>query len=293
MARAVQTYQRAHCLVYGRFGLDYLPVAAFKHAVVTTFPPEEAEQVFKSSQTSDSGPSCHYVRNLKVYEQSVCTNFARAVGTGPYTILAHLPGYAAKQSSLVTMVRMLMQRFGTPESAFFLDDRSVLEQSILHHQAPIVLFGAAFGLLQLVEQRKWTLPADTIVIETGGMKTHRQEITRERLHARLAAGFGLNQRNIWSEFGMCELLSQAYATGGPVYHTPPWMRVQVVDPEHPDRIQPDGTPGVLAIIDLANMHTVSWLLTEDVGVRRGKGFEVLGRMSASGLRGCNFLIEGA
>ena len=293
MARAVQDYQRAHCRVYAEFGLDYLPVEAFKQVPVTTFEPAEAEAIFESSGTGRSAVSRHYVRHLQVYERSVCTNFAAVAGSGPFTILAHLPGYAVQSSSLVCMVRLLIERFGTAESAFILDDRAPLERAISGRAAPIVLFGAAFGLLDLVEQQTWRLPADSVVVETGGMKTYRQAITRGELHQRLAEGFGLPTSRIWSEYGMCELMSQAYAQGGGLYQCPPWMRVCVVDPQQPDRALPDGEPGALAIIDLANMYSVSWLLTEDLGVSRGQGFEVLGRLPASALRGCNFMIPSA
>lgn len=289
-ANVVQTFQRANCGVYASYGLDYLPVAAFKHGPVTTFAPEDAEAIFESSRTGQLGASRHYVRHLHIYRRSVCTNFAATVGQGPYTMLAHLPGYAAQTSSLVCMVKLLMDRFGLPDSTLFLDDWSPLERAVTRQEAPLVLFGAAFGLLDLIEQHTWRLPAGSIVIETGGMKTFRQVITRDELHQRLADGFGIPMSCIWSEYGMCELMSQAYAKGGSVYHAPPWMRVQAVDPQRPERLLPDGEPGVLAIIDLANMYTVSWLLTEDMGVNRGSGFEVLGRLPASALRGCNFLI---
>ncbi|MDE2957730.1 MAG: hypothetical protein OXU68_12090 [Bacteroidota bacterium] len=293
MARAVQDYQRAHCRMYAAYGLDHLPVEAFKRVPVTTFDPAEAEAVFESSGTGQSAVSRHYVRCLQVYRRSVCTHFAAVAGPGPFTILAHLPGYAVQTSSLVCMVQLLMERFGTAESAFFLDDCLPLERAMAGSAAPIVLFGAAFGLLDLVDRQVWPLPADSLVIETGGMKTYRQAITRSELHQRLAEGFGLPTRRIWSEYGMCELMSQAYAKGGGVYQPPPWMRVSVVDSQQPDRVLPDGEPGALAVIDLANLYSVSWLLTEDLGVGHRHGFEVLGRLPASALRGCNFLIPSA
>ena len=290
MAQAAQSYQRTHCRVYGQYGLDYLPVEAFKHAPVTTFPPDQAEVVFESSRTGSTVASRHYVRYADVYQRSVCANFAATMGRGPYTILAHLPGYAAQTSSLVYMVQLLMDQFGASDSSFFLEDWSPLERAITHHAAPLVLIGAAFGLLDLVEQHKWHLPAGSIVIETGGMKTYRRSITRNQLHVQIAEGFGVAQANVWSEYGMCELMSQAYAKGGEIYDPPPWMRVRVVDPLRPERVLPEGESGALAIIDLANLYSVSWLLTEDMGVQRGAGFEVLGRLPTSALRGCNFLI---
>ena len=293
MARAVQTYQRDRCPVYARFGLNYLPVAAFKHAAVSTFAPEEAERVFKSSGTGRALQSVHYVRRLEVYRRSVCRHFEAAVGHGPYTLLAHLPGYAQQgaYSSLVCMMNILIQTYGTSNSGFISNDPDMLGHDIANSEDPILLFGAAFGLLNLAEEGQWHLPPGARIIETGGMKTYRREITRAELHSRLAAGFGVPESNVWSEYGMCELLSQAYTRGGAVFYPPPWMRVTVVHPDDPDRPITEGTPGVLAVIDLANLYTVSAILTEDLGVQRGRGFEVLGRLPGSGLRGCNFLLE--
>jgi hypothetical protein len=286
MERVLEAYQRQHCPVYQRFGYKYLPVAAFKHAEVTTFPPAEAECVFKSSATGGALRSRHFVRRMAVYEASVCAAFKAVFGEGPYQIWAHLPGYAPA-SSLVCMMKILMRKYGTEESQFFLSKGL---PNIIDIGAPILLFGAAFGLLDLADTGPRHLPKDARIIETGGMKTHRRAITRSELHARLAAGFGIDEQRVWSEYGMCELMSQAYAQGGPIYRSPPWMRVRVVDPEAPDRVMPDGKPGLLAITDLANLYTVSSILTEDLGVSRGGGFEVLGRFPGSAMRGCNFLL---
>lgn len=286
MERVLEAYQRQHCVVYQRFGYKYLPVAAFKHAEVTTFPAAEAECVFKSSATGGALRSRHFVRRMAVYEASVCAAFKAVFGEGPYQIWAHLPGYATA-SSLVCMMKILMRKYGTGGSQFFLSKGL---PNIADAGAPILLFGAAFGLLDLADTGPRHLPKDARIIETGGMKTHRRAITRSELHARLAAGFGIDEQRVWSEYGMCELMSQAYAQGGPIYKSPPWMRVRIVDPEAPDRVMPDGKPGLLAITDLANLYTVSSILTEDLGVSRGGGFEVLGRFPGSAMRGCNFLI---
>ncbi len=286
--RALEAYQRTHCEVYRRFGEKYLPVAAFKHAEVVTFPASEAECVFQSSATGSGLRSRHFVRRLAVYEDSVCAGFEAVFGEGPYTIWAHLPGYST-ESSLVQMLKILIRRYGDDRSQFFLTEGFPGDPDT---GFPLVLFGAAFGLLDLAEEGPWRLPQDARIVETGGMKTHRREITRRELHACLAEGFGIQESQVWSEYGMCELLSQAYSRGGPVYMPPPWMRVQVVDPHDPKRVLPDGEPGLLTITDLANMHTVSSLLTEDLGVSSGDGFEVLGRFPGSVLRGCNFLLEG-
>lgn len=298
MAEAVFAFQQAHNPVYGRYCTTqkYLPVAAFKHAAVTCFPADEAEHVFESSGTGRTRPSKHYVRHLSVYERSVAAHFEAVFGTGPFTLVAHLPHYAEKgtRSSLLYMVDFLMRRYGDGFSGFFLEDRAVLERAVAHSRAdatPLLLFGAAFGLLDLVEEAALVLPATACVVETGGMKTYRRAIGRADLHRRLAAGFGLPEAQIWSEYGMCELMSQAYTRGGSVFFPPPWMRACIVDPEQPARVLPAGQPGVLAVFDLANCYSVSALLTEDRAVQRGAGFEVLGRLSQAELRGCNFLLE--
>lgn len=285
--RTLESYQRTHCEVYRRFGEKYLPVSSFKHAEIATFPVSEAERVFISSATGSGLQSRHYVRRLAVYEASVCAAFEAVFGKGPCTIWAHLPGYST-ESSLVCMLKILIQQYGDEGSQFFL--ASELPSSP-DTESPLVLFGAAFGLLTLIESGPWQLPQSARVVETGGMKTHQREITRRELHTRLAEGFGIQEDQVWSEYGMCELLSQAYTQGGPVYMPPPWMRVQVVDPYNPKQILSDGQPGLLAVTDLANIHTVSSILTEDLGVSHGEGFEVLGRFPGSALRGCNFLLE--
>ena len=284
---ALEAYQRTHCEVYRRFGEKYLPVSAFKHAEIATFPVSEAERVFISSATGGGLRSRHFVRRLAVYEASVCAAFEAVFGKGPYTIWAHLPGYST-ESSLVCMLKILIQQYGDERSQFFLASELPGNPD---SASPLVFFGAAFGLLDLIESGPWQLPQSAWVVETGGMKTHQREITRGELHMRLAEGFGIREDQVWSEYGMCELLSQAYTQGGPVYMPPPWMRVQVVDPYNSKQILPDGQPGLLAITDLANIHTVSSILTEDLGVSHGGGFEVLGRFPGSALRGCNFLLE--
>jgi len=283
----IESHQRAHCEVYSRYGRKYLPIAAFKHADVTTFPISEAEDIFMSSSTGGNERSRHFIRKMSIYQDAVCAGFESVFGPGPFTIWAFLPGYIPN-SSLVRMLKILIERYGHDNSQFFLSDHLPQIES---HDPPLIFFGAAFGLLDLVESNIYRLPGDARIVETGGMKTHRREMTRAELHAQLARGFGLQENRIWSEYGMCELLSQAYAKGGGVYYPPPWMRVIIVDPLNPEQILPEGEAGLLAITDLANIHTVSSILTEDLGVKRGHGFEVLGRFPGSALRGCNFLLD--
>lgn len=304
-ARTVYEYQRAKSVVYSRYcnkkwngwqRAAHLPVEAFKHAPVTTFPPDEAERVFESSGTGRSVPSRHYVRRLALYERVAAAHFEVVFGRGPFTFVAHLPDYVARgrRSSLLHMVEVLVRRYGDAHSGFFLEDASLLDEAVAHstaHDTPLLLFGAAFGLLDLIEARAVQLPENALVIETGGMKTHRREIGREALHTRLAEGFGLDGARIRSEYGMCELMSQCYTRGDGVFFPPPWMRFRIVDPEAPTRAVPEGQPGALALFDLANMFTVSALQTQDRAVRVGDGFRVLGRLSRAELRGCNFLLE--
>lgn len=305
-AQAVFAYQRAENAVYRRYCKEktwvgwqrapYLPVDAFKHAPVTTFPPNEAEHVFESSGTGRGVASTHYVRRLDLYERVVKAHFEAVFGTGPFTFVAHLPDYAerGKRSSLLHMVDTLIRTYGDAHSGFFLDDPTLLSRAIAHSAeqgTALLLFGAAFGLLDLLDADAWRLPDDAIVIETGGMKTHRREISRDELHGRLADGFGLAEDRIRSEYGMCELMSQCYTRGDHVFFPPPWMRFRVVDLDDPTREVPEGQPGALAIFDLANVFTVSALQTQDRAVRVGDGFRVLGRLSQAELRGCNFLVE--
>ncbi|HEX7069827.1 MAG TPA: hypothetical protein VF190_03430, partial [Rhodothermales bacterium] len=306
LARAAFAFQVAHNPVYQRFcgghrwaGWDnapHLPVAAFKEVAVTAFDPSLAERVFLSSATGACDRrSRHYVRSLDVYRRSFETAFARRFGGGPVTLVAHLPRYVeqGEASSLLTMVDGLMRRFGNADSRFFLEDVEELHAAIEASRRsgePLILFGAAFGLLDLVESGPISLPPDASVIETGGMKTRRREINRQTLHDRLADGFRIPRPQIHSEYGMCELLSQCYTSGDRVFRTPPWMRFSVRDPEMPSRRVPDGEEGVLALFDLANVYSACAILTEDRAVARDGGFEVLGRLSAAELRGCNHLL---
>lgn len=278
--------------------VPYLPVEAFKLAPVAAFNPSEAEAVFESSGTGQGPPARRYVQHLADYEASFREAFRRSFGDGPFTLVGHLPAYAERgaRSSLLYMVEGLIRTVGDEASGLFLDDHAVLERAVAHAEAtgtPLVLFGAAFGLMDLVESRRWTLPDGARVVETGGMKTHRREMSRAALHDALADGFGVPSGNVWSEYGMAELLSQAYARGGAAYEPPPWMRVRVVDPLDPARDLPDGTPGRLALCDLASADACPFVLTDDRAVRHTDGrFDVLGRLPAASLRGCNFLLEG-
>jgi hypothetical protein len=156
----------------------------------------------------------------------------------------------------------------------------------------LMLFGAAFGLIDMAEASPVTLPAGSVIVETGGMKTHRREMGREEMHTKLATAFGLPVENIHSEYGMTELLSQAWMQGDGVFRCPQWMCISVHDPDNPLERLPDGREGLIGITDLANLNSCSFLMTGDAGVRNPDGsFRVLGRMPSGNLRGCNFLLE--
>ena len=288
-------YARYCRRVRGSGKLVYLPVEAFKLGDVT-FGDRAPEEVFESSGTTGSARSRHLVGDRSLYQRSIVKSFRRFFGDSDTIVLGHLPGYVESggRSSLVFMVDHLVSELGVGPSGLFVDDTTRLYEAVHYsklHGIRIVLFGAAFGLLDLSEQLSLTLPPDAVVVETGGMKMRRREIARGVLHERLATAFGVKRRQIWSEYGMTELLSQAYATGDEWYSTPPWMRVEIVDPVDPERKLNDGEEGAIAIVDLANVYSACAVLTRDKGVKTDDRFKVLGRLPGVDDRGCNFLLE--
>jgi len=291
-------YQRSNNPVYARFSpFEYLPVRAFKDADVACFPLPEAETVFVSSGTGDARErSRHHVRRLEIYERAVTNHFSSVFGTGPLTFLFCTPenDQPGARSSLVAMTHILSRCFGSRLGGYLTDSSFDARGAVTGSTRSgyrIVVFGTAFGLMDYVELPPLELPPDAIVVETGGMKTHRREIERADLHAELARGFGLEAGCIRSEYGMCELMSQFYTGKDGLFYGPPWVRFRVVKPDDPLEDADEGQPGALAVFDLANLHSVCGVLTEDRAVRRGKGFELLGRLSGAELRGCNFLLE--
>lgn len=311
MAGAVFAFQREANPVYSRYcdevlgsessasaidiaRIPFLPVDAFKHAPITTFDPSEADVVFMSSATGRGGRSRHFVRDITIYERAVSAGFEHAFGPDPWRLIAHLPEYAS-DSSLVYMARHLIRDVGASGSGFVLDDLELLYAAIRSSREDgcrILLFGAAFGLVDLAAGGV-ELPSSSIVLETGGMKTHRREMSRIDLHELLSQGFGVPREQVRSEYGMCELMSQCYTRGGEIFTPPPFMRTYVVDPSDPGRKMPHGRSGVLAVVDLANLYSCSFLLTGDRAVQHSSGFEILGRLTDAELRGCNFLLENA
>lgn len=270
--------------------VPFLPIGFFKtHAVITTeFQPE---LIFESSGTTQQTPSRHYIKDSSLYEQSFITGFFRQYGHPEnYCILGLLPSYLEREnSSLVYMVQKLMELSGHPDNGFYLHDfkelKSVLEQ-LRRRRQKVLLIGVTFALLDFADQCSMQC-SDTIVMETGGMKGRRKEMIREEVHERLKKGLGVHQ--IHSEYGMTELLSQAYSAGEGVYVCPPWMKVLVRDEDDPLRLQVTGR-GALNIVDLVNRYSCSFLATDDVGeVFPDGSFKVLGRLDNSELRGCSLL----
>lgn len=276
--------------------IPLLPIKAFKDAEVTTHSPAETDLIFKSSGTSDMKRSVHHVADAGLYEKSLLKGFSRFYHLDQTVIWAYTPGYTENpHSSLIYMIRTLIDRDSSGLSRFLPLDEPLGEgaiQRVVKAGKKLILFGAAFGLLDLIERERTPLPSNSIIIETGGMKTHRREISRDQLHQRLAHGFGLDASRVHSEYGMAELLSQAYASGGKWFKTVPWMRVSIRNPENPAEVLPPYKEGLIGIMDLANVYSCSFILTGDKGMMDKKGrFQVLGRWNPKDLRGCNFLIE--
>jgi len=272
--------------------IPFLPISFFKtHEILSTS--EEIQETFTSSGTTGSITSKHQVTNVSIYEESFLKGFKHFYGNiEEYTILALLPNYLEREgSSLVYMVNDLIEKSNKPESGFYLNNLSALKrklESLDNQGEKVLLIGVSFALLDLVESHAFQLK-NTIIMETGGMKGRRKELIREELHDILKQGFGV--QNIHSEYGMTELLSQAYSKGNGVFKCPNWMRVLTRDTEDPLSIQTTGKTGGLNVIDLANINSCSFIATQDLAkVSNNGSFEILGRFDNSDIRGCNLMV---
>jgi phenylacetate-coenzyme A ligase PaaK-like adenylate-forming protein len=274
--------------------VPFLPVEFFKrHKIISGNQPEEI--VFESSGTTGSNVSRHYVSDISLYEKSFLRCF-RLFYNDPedYFIAALLPTYTEKKnSSLVYMMDKLIKRSRNPLSGFYHDEVPELISNIKKEKEgnrKILIMSVSFTLIDLAEHYSPDL-SDVIVMETGGMKGRRKEITRRELHSILKKG--LNIADVHSEYGMTELLSQAYSKGNEIFHCPPWMKILVRDTQDPlSVITEPGITGGINIIDLANINSCSFIATQDLGkLHEEGGFEVLGRFDNSDIRGCNLLIE--
>lgn len=272
--------------------IPFMPIEFFKDYRVLA-ENEDAELIFKSSGTTGMQRSQHFVKSAKVYEESFIKGFEYFYGPiSDYIFLALLPSYLENgDSSLVYMADHLIKLSKHKDSGFYLNDYSKIVEKL--HQLNssnkrVMLLGVSYALLDLVELQSINFPLLTIM-ETGGMKGRRKEMVREELHETISNGFGVNK--IHSEYGMTELLSQAYSKGNGVFSCPPWMKIMIRDVNDPLSLLEDGKSGAINIIDLANIHSVSFLATKDLGkITAPNEFQILGRFDNSDIRGCNLLI---
>ncbi|MEC8239452.1 MAG: acyl transferase [Bacteroidota bacterium] len=271
--------------------IPFLPISFFKtHKVLTGNP--ECSHIFESSGTGGK-TSAHHVADIEVYEQSFFNCFEFFYGhPNQFAVIGLLPGYLEKpNSSLIYMMQKLIEMSDCADSGFYLDNYQKLNDVLKRREQAnqkTFLLGVSFALMDFAEQFPSSLQ-HTIVVETGGMKGRRKELVREELHAQLKQT--LDVEGIQSEYGMTELLSQAYAKDNGRFRCPPWMKVLVRNPNNPLDIQAHGT-GCLNIIDLANKNSCAFIGTDDLGRVYSDGtFEVIGRADSSDVRGCNLMVS--
>jgi phenylacetate-coenzyme A ligase PaaK-like adenylate-forming protein len=301
-------YQAKHVAVYSEFlallGVDaekltrvqdipHLPVELFKKFSIIA-EGHTPQQTFTSSGTTGQITSQHLVADLSLYEESFGRCFELFYGdVRDYVVLALLPSYLERTgSSLVYMANDLIVRSGRPESGFYLHNLAELSEKLQQLNAAgqkVLLLGVTYALLDLAEQFPQPLP-HTIIMETGGMKGRRREMIREEVHEQLRSAFG--SAEIHSEYGMTELLSQAYSTGNGIFRCPPWMRISIREMNDPLSLAAQGKTGGISITDLANLHSCSFIATSDLGkLHPDSSFEVLGRFDNSDIRGCNLMVN--
>ncbi|MBR0339010.1 MAG: acyltransferase [Alistipes sp.] len=296
-------YQAEHCAPYAEYlrliGVDVsmvdrvesipmLPIELFKsHKIYCG--EDEPQMVFTSSATTGMVQSRHYVEDLELYERSFTEAFRQFYGDPKEcSIYALLPSYLEREgSSLVYMAERLIAQSGG--GGFYLNDYEKLLADMSRDYNPKILLGVTYALLDLAENYAPHLD-HTVVMETGGMKGRRKELPKSELHKMLCSAFGVEK--IHSEYGMAELMSQAYSFGDGIFRTPRWMKVLVRDVNNPFARLADGRRGGLDIIDLANRSSCAFIATQDVGIRYEDGsFRIEGRISQSDIRGCNLLVQ--
>lgn len=272
--------------------IPFLPISFFKsEGVLSSEKPIEI--TFTSSGTTSQNTSSHFVTDVSVYEQSYLQGFAEFYGNiEDYTVLALLPSYLEREgSSLIYMVEDLIKKSNNPDSGFYLHNYDELTEKLIKLDVSgrnVLLIGVTYALLDLVEKHQFQLK-NTIIMETGGMKGKRKEIIREELHEILKKGFGVDA--IHSEYGMTELLSQAYSLGNGLFQCPNWMHILIRDTEDALSLIGNGKTGGVNVIDLANFNSCSFIATQDLGKKYDNGsFEILGRFDNSDIRGCNLMV---
>ena len=271
--------------------IPFLPIQFFKSHTVSCVS-KAPDKIFLSSKTTGQIASRHFVNDLNIYHKSFEKGFHEFYGSiKDYAILALLPSYLEREnSSLVYMANQLIHQSKHPLSGFYLDEWDQLVntlQKLEKEGQKTILLGVTFALLTLIEKKKLNLN-NTIIMETGGMKGMRKELVREALHSLFKKGFGV--KNIHSEYGMTELMSQAYSKDNGLYNCPPWMKVLIRSTDDPFEIIQEEKTGALNIIDLANIESCAFIATQDLGKTHKDGsFEVLGRFDNSEIRGCNLI----
>ena len=272
--------------------IPFLPIQFFKsHKVVSNINP--IQETFTSSGTTGMTTSKHFVTDVSLYEESYRNGFSQFYGNiEDYVVLALLPSYLEREgSSLIYMVEDLIQMTNNPESGFYLHNHDELIEKLIRLDSSgqnVILIGVTYALLDLIEKHPFQLQ-NTIIMETGGMKGRRKEMIREELHEQLCQGFGVTA--IHSEYGMTELLSQAYSLGNGVFECPSWMQILVRDTEDALTYVGAGKTGGINVIDLANINSCSFIATQDLGKKNpNNSFEVLGRFDNSDIRGCNLMV---
>ena len=272
--------------------IPFLPISFFKTKKILST--DNFEKVFYSSGTTTNSRSKHFISSLKLYQKSFINNFKLNYSDiTQYTILGLLPNYYDnKDSSLIYMIEKLIKLTKSKESGFFLDDYYNLSKKLIEldtkKERKTILIGVPYALLDMIDFNQLQLN-NTIIMETGGMKGRRKEMVRTELHEKLKRGFGISK--IHSEYGMTELLSQAYSKGDGIFKTPSWMKVIIRDINDAQNLDFNKKSGAINIIDLANYNSCSFIATDDMGkyINDDK-FELIGRVDNSDIRGCNLLV---
>jgi hypothetical protein len=306
-------YQYEHSEIYRKFvdylnispekvnsleEIPFLPIEMFKnHQILDNN--KTANLFFQSSGTTQMNLSRHWIADENIYKESIYKSFEQFIGKPEdFIFLGLLPSYLEKHnSSLIYMVDYLMKKSARPENGYFLYNHSDLLKLLnTLKDKKVILFGVSFALLDFLDfclsgenEESLTPSENLIVIETGGMKGRKEEMTKNELLKILQEGFKTHK--IYSEYSMTELLSQAYSLGNNEYECPNWMKIMVRNAEDPLTYEKEGRTGAINIIDLANIHSCSFIATQDLGKITGNIFQVLGRIDHSDIRGCSLLVS--
>ncbi|MEG1590032.1 LuxE/PaaK family acyltransferase [Chryseobacterium sp.] len=276
--------------------IPFLPIEIFKnHQILNKN--ASTDLFFQSSGTTQMNLSKHFIADENIYQESIYKSFEQFIGKPEdFIFLGLLPSYLEKQnSSLIYMVDYLMKKSGKSENGYFLYNHEDLFRLLNElKDRKVILFGVSFALLDFLDfcnlnSQILQFSNNLIVIETGGMKGRKEEMTKDELLEILQSGFKTDK--IYSEYSMTELLSQAYSLGQNEYQCPSWMRILIRNVEDPFSYEKEGKTGAINIIDLANIHSCSFIATQDLGKIVGDKFQVLGRIDHSDIRGCSLLVS--